>query len=307
MANSSNGRKRLIAIVGSTGSGKSALAVALALRLNSQKAKKRYGINGAEVISADSRQIYKEIPVGTGAVTAREMRGVTHHLLAVASLRRRYTVTQYQRAAHRAIRGIWRRGKIPILCGGTGLYVNAVVDGVVFPEVPPNKKLRARLAKKSTEELYRILRARDPRRAREIDRHNPRRLVRALEITAARGKVPASRANPIDADVLILGLRPSPAKLEKRTRARIRAWLRRGLLPETEKIPDARIVELGLVYRSAKRLARGEITRSEFISELTQNIMKYVKRQETWFARDPRIEWTANAREGISRAERFLE
>lgn len=272
-------QKPLLVIVGATGTGKSALAVKLARQL------------GGEIVSADSRQIYRGIDVGTGKLTKREMKGVPHHLLDVASLRRTYTVTQYQRDARHAIRNIWRRGKLPILCGGTGLYIRAVIDGAVFPEVPPNRRLRAKLGKKSAPELYRMLRAKDPRRASEIDRHNPRRLIRALEIVAAKGKVPLPQGKPLDAYVLMLGIRLPKRELERRTRARIRLWLRRGLLKEAGEIPPQRIGELGLVYRWATRLARKEITREEFIDGLTKDLLKYAKRQETWFRGDKRIVW----------------
>lgn len=269
----------LLVIVGPTGTGKSALAVAIAKQWK------------GEIVSADSRQVYRGLDIGTGKLTKREMRGVPHHLLNVASLTRTYTVQQYQRDARRAVHDIWRRGKLPILCGGTGLYIRAVVDGVVFPEVPPNLGLRARLEKKTPTELYRLLQKNDPRRARNIDRYNPRRLIRALEIADTLGKVPAPRTKPIDAYVLMLGLRLPKAKLEKLTRARIRMWLRRGLMREMEKIPQKRVPELGLVYRSAARLAAKEITREAFIEELTREIMLYVKRQETWFQKDTRIIW----------------
>lgn len=271
--------RKLLVIVGPTGTGKSALAVELATRMN------------GEVVSADSRQVYKGTNIGTGKITTQEMRGIRHHLLDVASLGRAYTVKQYQRDALRAIRGIWRRGKLPILCGGTGLYIRAVVDGVVFPEVPPNRALRARLEKKTTAELFTLLKKRDPRRAREIDRHNPRRLIRALEIIEAHGRVPVMSGTPIDASVLMVGITLPKAELERRTRARIRSWLKRGLLKEVAKIPPARIPELGLVYQWAKRLANGELIQSAFIDGLTRDLMKYVKRQITWFKRDQRIVW----------------
>ena len=272
-------QKSLLVIVGATGTGKSACAVALAR------------IFGGEVVSADSRQVYRGLDIGTGKLTKREMNGIPHHLLDVSSLRRTYTVTQYECDALHVIRDIWKRGKLPILCGGTGLYVRAIVDGIIFPEVPPNQKLRASLGKKSTEELYRMLRAKDPRRAKTIDRRNPRRLIRALEIIAARGKVPAMRAKPIDAYVLMLGLRLPKKELERRTRARIELWLRRGLLREVKKVPKERIAELGLVYRWGTRLSGKEITRREFVDGLAQDLMEYVKRQETWFKKDTRIMW----------------
>ncbi|MFH0806171.1 MAG: tRNA (adenosine(37)-N6)-dimethylallyltransferase MiaA [Candidatus Brennerbacteria bacterium] len=272
-------QKPLLVIVGATGTGKSALAVTLAKALK------------GEVVSADSRQVYRGVDIGTGKLTKREMRGIPHHLLDVASLKRTYTAHQYQRDARHAIRAIWRRGKLPILCGGTGLYVRAVVDGVVFPEVPPNVNLRARLEKKTVPELYRLLVRKDPRRAKEIDRNNPRRLIRALEIADMLGKVPMLHAKPIDAFVLMLGTMLPKQELERRTRARINLWLRRGLLKESKKVPATRVHELGIVYQWASRLAYKEISRAGFIEGLTHDLMRYVKRQETWFRKDTRIVW----------------
>ncbi|MBI2278977.1 MAG: tRNA (adenosine(37)-N6)-dimethylallyltransferase MiaA [Candidatus Brennerbacteria bacterium] len=285
----------LIAIVGATGTGKSALAVALAKQF------------GGEIISADSRQVYRDLNIGTGKLTKHEMRGLPHHLLDVTSLRRTYTAQQYQRTAQRVIKKVWRRGKLPILCGGTGLYVNAVLNGTVFPEVPPNRTLRSELKKKKIEELFTLLKKKDPRRAREIDRHNPRRLIRALEIVEAQGKVPAARAKPIEARTLIIGLALPTETLERRTRARIQSWLRRGLLRETVDVPQRHISELGLVYRWALRFARNEIPRAAFIEGLTHNLLAYAKRQQRWFERDPRVIWVAHKREALLLAKRFLK
>lgn len=281
--------------MGATGTGKSALAVKLARRFS------------GEIVSADSRQVYRRLDVGTGKITRREMRGIPHHLLDVASLRRTYTAKRYARDARHAIQGIWRRGKLPVLCGGTGLYVNAVVDGTVFPEVPPNPGLRASLGKKSAEELYRMLRRKDPRRAQEIDRHNPRRLVRALEIAEALGKVPETKSHPLDARALFIGLRLPKREFVRRTRARIRSWLRRGLLREVETVPPKRLPELGLVYRAAARLAKREVTRGAFVEDLTRDLLRYAKRQETWFTRDARIRWAANERDALRLAGKFLK
>lgn len=276
---SSTPQKLLLVVVGATGTGKSALSVALARKFN------------GEIVSADSRQVYRGIDIGTGKITHREMKGIPHHLLDVAPLTRTYTAKQYQRDARRAIYNIWRRGKLPILCGGTGLYVRSVVDGIVIPSVPPNLGLRARLEKKTPTELFTLLKKKDPRRARAIDRHNPRRLIRALEIAETLGKVPALRARPLDAYVLMLGLTLPKQELARRTRARIRTWLRRGLLRETKRIPLARIGELGLVYRWTARLINKDVTRAIFIEGLTRELLKYTKRQETWFRRDKRIVW----------------
>ncbi len=290
----------LIVIVGPTGSGKSALAVALARVL------------GGEVVSADSRQVYRGLDVGTGKVTKYERRGVPHHCLDLAAPRRVVSAEQYRRHALRALRGAWKRGKIPLLCGGTGFYVQTVIDGTVFPTVRPDAALRKKLSVLSVKELHRRLRTLDPERARTIDRKNPHRLIRAIEVATALGKVPKPSVRPLDARVLMLGISLPKQELARRTRARIRSWLRRGLLAEARRVlalrlPEARLRELGLVYTWAFRLAKKEIAREAFIEGLTRDLLRYAKRQVTWFGRDRRIRWVRTAREAEHFARSFLE
>lgn len=292
-------KRRVVAIVGPTGSGKSALAVTLAKRF------------GGEIISADSRQVYRGLDIGSNKATEREMQGIPHHLLDVASPRCTFTVARYQKLAQKKINEIWKRGKVPILCGGTGLYVRAVVDGLVIPAVKPNVALRKKLAKKSAAELFRILEKEDPARAATIDPKNPRRLIRALEIVAALGRVPRLQTNPLTANVLTLGIAVEKQALEGRMRARIRQWLRKGLLGEIKKlrksgVSEKRIREFGLVYAWALKLLKNEIARSEFIAGLEKDLMQYVKRQMTWFKHDPRIHWIKNSREAVALAQKFL-
>lgn len=161
---------KLIVIVGPNASGKSDLAVAIARAV------------GGQVVSADSRQVYKGMDIGSGKITKKEMKGVKHHLLDVARPRSTFTVTRYRNLALKAIKKIQRENQIPILCGGTGFYIQAVVDGIVIPEVKPDRALREKLEKMSAEKLYSILEKIDPRRAQTIEKQNPRRLIRAIEI-----------------------------------------------------------------------------------------------------------------------------
>ncbi len=167
---------KLIVILGPTASGKSELAVKLAKKFN------------GEIISADSRQVYKGLNIGTGKITKKEMKGIGHHLLDVASPKRKFTVAQFQKLAFKKIREIQRRGKTPFLVGGTGFYIQSVVDNISIPEVTPNWKLRKALEKKNTEELFSMLKKLDPARAKTIDSKNPRRLTRAIEIASAEGR-----------------------------------------------------------------------------------------------------------------------
>ena len=153
--------KKLIVILGPTASGKSELAVKLAKKFN------------CEIISADSRQVYRRMDIGTGKVTKKEMQGIPHYLLDVANPKRRFTVAQYRRLALGAIDKIFKKNKVPILCGGTGFYIQAVVDGILIPGVPPDWKLRKKIEKKSSKELYLMLKKIDPGRAKTIEKGNP--------------------------------------------------------------------------------------------------------------------------------------
>ncbi len=278
-------QQRLIAIVGPTASGKTGLGIELARHI------------GGEVISADSRQVYRGLDIGTEKVTLREMRGVPHHCIDIASPRRTFSVEQWRTHALRALRDIVRRGNVPILVGGTGWYVDALLYGVVLPHVPPNLALRASLQKRSTEELYDTLRTLDPERARTVERHNPRRLIRAIEVATACGSVPQIRYDAPAFDVLWAGLNPGMEELEKRIEARLERSLRRGLVAETKALrtdlhlSTKRIEELGLEYRAVDAYLRGAYTKDELRAQLVTGLRRYAKRQMTWFKRNKDIVW----------------
>ncbi|MCC6290472.1 tRNA (adenosine(37)-N6)-dimethylallyltransferase MiaA [Candidatus Nomurabacteria bacterium] len=162
--------KQVLVIVGPTASGKSALAVQLAKKFD------------GEIISADSRQVYRGLDIGSGKITEKEKRGIPHHLLDIASPKRIFTVARYQKLAKQKIAEIIGRGKLPIICGGTGFYIQAIVDDLALPKVKPDSRLRKSLAQKTVPELFKMLQKLDSNRARKIDRNNPRRLIRAIEI-----------------------------------------------------------------------------------------------------------------------------
>jgi tRNA dimethylallyltransferase len=281
---------QLIVIVGPTASGKSDLAVELALAQE----------NGAEIISADSRQVYKGLDIGSGKITAAEMKGVPHHLLDVADPRDQFTVVQYVELAKKAVEDIRARGKTPIIVGGTGFYIHALIDGVMLPEVPPNKELRAELSLKSTDELFEQLKKLDPERAAEIDSRNPRRLIRAIEIASELGAVPKTASKPLPYTVKFIGLDVKPEILRARIRARLMKRLSTetggGMIAEAEMLHKnglsfERMEELGLEYRYLSLLLQKKMTLDEMTEKLETEIWRYAKRQLTWFKRDPRIEW----------------
>lgn len=274
---------KLLVILGATAVGKSAIAVNLARAYN------------GEVISADSRQVYRGADIGTGKITAAEMRGVRHHLLDVVSPTESYSVEEWRRAALEAIDDITEREKLPIVCGGTGFYIQALVDNVSFPEVPPNKELRKKLEGKPASDLFSALKAKDERRAQEIGAHNPRRLIRALEIADALGKIPEQKSEPLF-ETLQMGIQLPRDILREKINLRLEKRLKDGMVEEAKELHAnglsfERMDELGLEYRYLAMFLRGDISYDEMKEKLATEIYRYAKRQETWFKRDKRIAW----------------
>jgi len=274
---------KIVVIVGPTASGKSDLAVELARHFD------------GEVISADSRQVYKGLDIGSGKITKREMRGIQHHLLDVASPKRVYTASHFKRDASKAIKGILSRGKLPIIAGGTGFYIDALIGDMALPEVAPDKKLRERLEKKSTKELYKALKRIDPKRAESIDAHNPRRLIRAIEIATKLGSVPSLRSRAAY-DALIIGIEVDKETLVQKIHTRIMVRLRKGMVAEarnlhTRGLSYKRMKELGLEYRLLARLLQREISRDKFVSILHSETKQYARRQMAWLKKNKSIRW----------------
>jgi len=297
-----NPMTKIIAVVGPTASGKSSLAVEIARLV------------GGEVISSDSRQVYTGLDLGTGKVTKSEMRGVPHHLLNVANPKRVMSVVQYERLATRAIHDILKRGKIPILCGGTGLYVDAVLTTASFPAVPPNQTLRRQLEKLSAEKLFKKLQKLDPVRTSTIDAKNPRRLIRAIEIATALGSVPVRTPATPRYNTLIIGTSLQKEKLEERIYARLLARMRRGMVAEARKQHEQglswkRMESLGLEYRFLAQFLQNKITKDELLYNLNIAIRQYAKRQIVWFKRNKNIKWfhTSEQVKVLKFAQKFLK
>ncbi|PIR68093.1 tRNA (adenosine(37)-N6)-dimethylallyltransferase MiaA [Candidatus Nomurabacteria bacterium CG10_big_fil_rev_8_21_14_0_10_35_16] len=272
--------KKVIVILGQTATGKSALAVKIALQLPSGSSTKK----GGEIISADSRQVYRNLNIGTGKITEKEMRGIPHHLLDIVPPKTKFSVTEYQKKAIYAMADIIKRDKVPIICGGTGFYIDAITKGVIFPNVPQNNKLRKKLLRKSATALFRKLEKLDPERAKNIDKNNKIRLVRAIEIAQALGEVPKiTEVKPLYKFVKI-GLYLPPEKLKKKVEKRVKQMFQDGLLNEIKKlkksgISNKRLKEFGFEY--------WQPTEEKVIKET----LKYAKRQMTWFKRDKKIKW----------------
>lgn len=276
----------ILCIAGPTASGKSSRAVKEALE------------RGGEVISVDSRQVYRGLDIGTEKIRVEEMRGVPHHLIDIRDARENYSAGDFVRDATRLITEIAGRGKLPILAGGTHFYFDALVHGLPMG-VDVNPELRRELDALPTEELLKRMRERDPRRAAELDPQNRRRLVRALEIIEARGTVPIrpSTAPGSRYRVKWVVLEPPAAELRTRIDARLRDALGRGLIEEVrrvrEEVGDVRLNELGLEYKVIGeylraggtdlevRLPLGSPT-SKLLTVLSSKLWQYARRQKAW-------------------------
>lgn len=277
-------KHKILVIVGPTASGKSDLAVTLAKRFN------------GEVISADSRQVYRGLDIGSGKITTREMRGVPHHLLDVRSPRSVFSVHDFMRLAERAVADIIARGKLPIIAGGTGFYIDALVYGRTFPEVPPNAVLRKQLETKSADALFAQLEQLDPERAAAIDPHNKVRLIRAIEIATALGSVPKQLPQHARFDACFIGVTWPDAVLKERIVQRLETRMKRGMVAEVKQLHQhglswKRMETLGLEYRYLARYLRNLITKEQLLSELSAKIWQYAKRQKMWFKRNSTTTW----------------
>ena len=284
---------KIIVILGQTSTGKSDFAVEVAKEID------------GEIISADSRQVYRGMDLGTGKITKKEMRGVPHYLLDIASPSRVYTVNNFQKQANKIIKEIIKKGKVPIICGGTGFYIDSITNETIFPNVPPNKKLRETLEKKSAGQLFIMLEKLDKERAKNIDKNNKVRLVRAIEIAKALGSVPklknkdetfSAGAENVSSKVLKIGLTLPPEILKERITARLLSRIKKGMLKEVENlhrngISWKRLHNLGLEYRYVSLYLQNKLKKDEMIEKLNTDIWHFAKRQKTWFKRDPSIIW----------------
>jgi len=305
---------KLIVILGPTASGKTSLATKLA---KEPALRKIEGFSEVEIVSADSRQIYKEMDIGTAKPTKKELKAVPHHLIDVIPPDKEFNVALYKRKALSVIKDIQKRGKIPFLVGGTGLYIQAIVDNLVFPKIAPKKELRNKLESKDKKELFLIYRKLDPQGAQLIDKENKRRLVRAIEVCKTTGKPfwqQRKKGKPLF-DVLQIGIELSKEKLKKRIAKRTNKMMGAGLEKETKKLAKK--------YRSSPLLQtigyqeclalrslgeRGVVEgKSRKIKEnIKLHTLQFAKRQMTWFKRDKRIHWIKNYSQAKNLIKTFL-
>lgn len=271
-----NNLPSIIVVIGPTASGKSDFAVELALK------------HDGEIISADSRQVYKGLDLGTGKITEEEMRGVPHYMLDIYDLDEEVSVVRFEQEARACIDNILARGKTPIICGGTGYYIDALIYGSNLPEVAHDKDLRASLESKTKEELYDLLLAKDTARAETIDKDNPVRLVRALEILHHLDHVPPRKESSPLYKVELFVMTPSRLVLRARIKRRIERRLDAGMLQEVKDLlqkkdyTEQELKRFGIEYYLIALYIRGELTLEEMKERLFYAIYHYAKRQETW-------------------------
>lgn len=286
------GQPRLIAVVGATAVGKSDLAVELALEqsLNGQS---------VEVVNADSMQVYRGMDIGTAKLTEPERRGVPHHLLDVWPVTKTATLAEYQKLALDAIEGIRARGNVPIVVGGSGMYVHSVVDRWDIPGTDPDvrSRLEAELISDGPDVLHRRLAELDPAAAIAILPTNGRRIVRALEVVAIRGsfsaQLPTFAPNP---GLRLIGLRAPRPVLDERIQDRVDQMWGAGFVDEVraleqEGLREGRTASRALGYAQVLSFLAGECAEEEAREETVRATRRFARRQESWFGRDPRIQW----------------
>ena len=312
---SKKGKKanKLLVILGPTATGKSDLAIYLAKLFN------------GEIISADSRQIYKGLNLGSGKVplsfsktnknnTSPKLatslkpsskplysQGVRHHLIDICHPQDYFSAAQYQKSAYQTINKINQRNRLPILCGGTALYIVSICEGWQFPKVKPNQQLRQQLEQIPLSQLAAQLKKIDPNRAKNIDLHNKRRVIRALEILAQQNQiVPLIKKSP-PYDIFIVGLKTDKTRLKKMIKKRLDHRLKQGMIEEVKNlkklgVTNDRLEKLGLVYRWVNRYLENQVSYQEMKQQLLTAIWHFAKRQMTWFKKIPKVYWITTSK-----------
>ncbi len=318
-------QRKLICVVGPTASGKSELAVAIAKAVN------------GEIISCDSRQVYTNMNIGTGKVAgnwkklpiSRHLersanhvakgslkpvfiyKNIPHHCIDFVDPKKQFSVSLFQETAFPALDSIESRNKLPILCGGTGQWLEAVAYNQKLPEVKPNQKLRKTLEKLSVEELLEKLKQLDPDRAAVIDWHNKRRLVRALEIVTATGQpVPKLELDP-NSNILWIGLYPGQDELHKKIDVRLKDRLKQGLVSEVHNLKKSglswkKLEDFGLEYKFIALHLQKKLSKQELLEQLPIAIKQYAKRQMTWFRRNENIIWVQDPKNAMEYVKKFI-
>ncbi|MFC1599452.1 tRNA (adenosine(37)-N6)-dimethylallyltransferase MiaA [Patescibacteria group bacterium] len=279
-------KKPLIVILGGTASGKTALSIKIAKEFD------------GEVISTDSRQVYKYMDIGTAKVTTEEMEGIPHYMIDVVSPDEEFSLADFVQKAKDHIADIQKRGKIPILAGGTGLYTRAICDNFDIPRVPPNPQLRKELEKLETDQLHQTLKDLDPDAAERIHPNNRRYVIRAIELAKSNKQTP-NNGEP-EYDVLKFGIEWDRDLLYKRINERAAIQIKNGLIEETQSLIDKgfdpKLPSMSsLGYPEMLKFINKELPLDEALTLLQQNTRHYAKRQITWFKREPNVIWLQGA------------
>ena len=286
-------KPKVVVIVGPTASGKTAISIELAKKI------------GGEIISSDSMQIYKDMDIGTAKVTKEEAEGIKHYLIDCVSPDERYTVSDFKKDAENAIKEILEKGKVPIVVGGTGLYVNSLIYGIEYQEMKFDEKYRNELMKKAEtesglKELWDMANKIDPEAMIKISKNDKKRIIRVLEIYKATGKSKTqqeiiSRQNGVLYDYKVFGITMEREKLYDRINRRVDIMIENGLEEEVReliskytKFPTAM---QGLGYKEVLEYFDGTLTREEMIDKIKQESRRYAKRQLTWFRKNKETIW----------------
>lgn len=290
--------QKVIFITGATASGKSDFAIWLAKKIN------------GEIINADSRQVYKFLDIGSGKITKKEEKEVKHYLLSIASPKRNYSLGKWLKDVDKAIEKIVKRRKVPIICGGTILYLKALKEGWILPEVKPDYKLRKELEKLDTNTLFQKLAKIDPERARNIQKENKRRLIRALEIALKLGRVPKLIKKP-KYKILILAPYIEFEKLEKRIYKRLKKRIK-GIIEEIKKLRKIglsfkRIISFGLEYEWFGKYVMGKIDLKFAIEKCYKDIRRFARKQIRELNKIEEVKWFKNKKELLKIVKEFLK
>lgn len=285
-------KQKAIVICGPTASGKTALSIELAKRIN------------GEIVSCDSMQIYKEMDIGTAKPTKEEMQGIPHYMIDIISPNERYSVADYKKDAKKAIREIIQKGKVPIIVGGTGLYVDSLIYEIEYPDIKFDEKYRQELEKQVQEEglekLYKKAQEIDPEAMLKISQNDKKRILRVLEIYKATGKNKTeqekkSREKEPEFDYLVYGLNMPREKLYERINLRVDIMIKQGLIEEVQEIykkySEFPTAMQGLGYKEVVEYLEGFLTKEEMIEKIKQETRRYAKRQMTWFRKNKQTIW----------------